>query len=136
MSEGAGHKAGEAMGKMEETLGELQDDVAYAKTPPANHFKPLWLLTAIVVVLLIGGATFLAVEGLTNVDRNAKAIFENCERRNAQLMSVNEKFQQLNTLIEVLTEATPSGALSQPEARTAYEAFKKPIPLIECRTLK
>jgi hypothetical protein len=95
-----------------------------------NHFKPLWLLTAIVVVVLIGGATFLAVERVTG---HTESIDANCKQRNEQLLAVNEKFKELNALIEVLTRATPGGALTQPEAREAFETLRQPIPTVTCK---
>lgn len=133
MTEAADRRAGKAMGKMEETISGLQDDVAVANTPPTNDFKPWGLAILVLVVLLVSAATFFAVGKLVEVDVNTKAIDQGCEFRNEALALINEKFAQLNVLVEVsVKDADPTDPQTR-EFLAAFDKLRKPIPLQPCQ---
>jgi hypothetical protein len=115
------------MAGLEDTLNDLQEEVTVAKEPPTKHFKPLWLLTAIAVFLLIGGGTFAAVERLTG---NTETIDANCKQRNEQLATVNQKFEELNALILAVFRTR---AEDDPAVLAAFEKLRHPIPTVECK---
>jgi hypothetical protein len=127
----SGDDASKAMGEMEDTLGELQGEVILAKDPPANRFKPWWLLTAIVVFVVIGAGTFVGVRLLTD---NTDSIRANCLQRNEQLQILNDKFGELNTLIEAaFRDAAETPPPPSPDVLEAFEKLRQPIPTVTCK---
>lgn len=125
-------KAGKAMGAMEDTLSDLQDEVAVAKKPPRNHFKPGWLFIAVAVAALVGGGTFFVAMELAKVNENSQSIDGSCEARNQALALINEKFEQLNVLIVARLQDRPDGTPNPPDVLAAFEKLRTPIPLKEC----
>lgn len=130
-------KAGEAMDQMEATLTEMQDNIAGSLAPVRRHFRPWWLLMAILVAVGVGGAAFLGATLLTEVPDNARAIDKNCESRNEQIRLLNEKFDQLNVLFDAaLAEPrAPGEPPPSEEILRLYKDFKRPIPPVSCKNL-
>lgn len=123
------------MTDMAATLSGLQDEMAVVNAPAANHFKPWWLLAAIIVAAIIGTGTFIAVDRITEVDRNTRDISEGCAIRNEALTVINQKFNQLNVLFDA-SLAMPRDPTRPPptdEILRLYAEFKKPIPLKSCK---
>lgn len=120
------------MASVAATLSGLQDELAVANTPPKNQFKPVWLLAAVVVFLIIGGGTFMAFQRLTDVDANTKAIAESCQIRNDALLAINQKFMELNVLIEASVSTADTTNPKYQNFLAAFETLRKPIPLKPC----
>lgn len=124
----------QGMTDMAATLNDLQEEMAVVNAPAENHFKPWWLFAFIVVAVIIGVGTFVAVQRLTEVDENTKAIFEGCAIRNEALTVINQKFNQLNVLFDasLATPRPPNQPPPSEEILRLYAEFKKPIPLKPC----
>jgi hypothetical protein len=110
---------------------EVEGQIAQIRDPLIiNPARPLWLLSAILVVALIGVAVFLAVTHLTD---NRESIRKNCEQRNGQLLEVNMKFSELSELIDLITSHT-NGVLQEPDVAEAIETLRRPIPVLTCKS--
>ena len=98
-----------------------------------RRFGFVRLVTLLLVILVIGGFTFLVADTVKQVPQNSEAILTNCRRSNLQLAKVNLKFAQLNSLFDMsIKRSAAEGRPTPPEILAAYNEYKKPIPLTLC----